>query len=428
MADAFICFKKTGRFYDLGISFVRKVQYTIFVGDMCTAQTGCLLLWLTMKTDQSRQERKFLGGFILINNKIEPFDFSCMEDGIATVCLNEGEYRTDFFQKYDDFETYYGCGYDWELFAESYVRKCFPEMTKDIESDSESGMFCIYSEQIEVLEKFALELKRVTEDLSTMERVWLEIRKSHQVYVAMEYTSSNEMFLSYVGVTALPLEDRLKQHRMNGKNYKKLFLIDSFMDLNEARGYEEVIEELMTDPKHNKKHLFTNENNSVYPQKGDEFYEDITEWAVENMYDKGYMSSEGKLVILDSFYKNAETFEISELTGADVNGENQEHIFPFHTIKLESGMMSVFLDTSLYKKELFMKRTDEGIMGSGYDWEKVASILRQEADLDGEIYFDSESDLFCAYTDNSELLMKFVLKLKEACDNNEKLDAVIQLI
>ena len=93
-------------------------------------------------------------------------------------------------------------------------------------------------------------------------------------------------------------------------------------------------------------------------------------------------------------------------------------------------MMSVFLDTSLYKKELFMKRMEEGIMGSGYDWEKVASILRQEAgaDLAGEIYFDSESDLFCAYTDNSELLRKFVSKLKETCENNEKLDALIQLI
>ena len=40
------------------------------------------------------------------------------------------------------------------------------------------------------------------------------------------------------------------------------------------------------------------------------------------------------------------------------------------------------------KKELFMKRMDEGIMGSGYDWEKVASILRQEAraDFAGERY------------------------------------------
>lgn len=364
----------------------------------------------------------------MIKNKIEPFEWFCRENGVALVDLNAGEYRTEFFLKYDDFESEYGDGYDWELFAERYMRKCFPEMTKDIESDSESGMFCIYSGQKEVLEKFALELKRVTEDLSTMERVWQEIRKSYQVYVAMEYTSSNEAFLSYVGVTSLPLEERLKQHQMNGKNYKKLFLIDSFMDLNEAKGYEEVIEEIMTNPALNKEHLFTNENNSLHPEGDKEFYEDITTWAVEDMFDKGYMSSEGKLVILDTFHKKAEKSELSNLTETDVNGENQERILPFHIMKLESGMMSVSLDTSLYKKELFMKRMDEGIMGSGYDWEKVASILRQEvgADLAGEIYFDSESDLFCAYTDNSELLMKFVLKLKEACENNEKLDAVIQ--
>ncbi len=87
-------------------------------------------------------------------------------------------------------------------------------------------------------------------------------------------------------MTALPLEDRLKQHRMSGKNYKKLFLIDLFMDLNEARGYEEVIEELMTDPKHNKEHLFTNENNSLHPQRDKEFYEDATTWAVEDILER----------------------------------------------------------------------------------------------------------------------------------------------
>ena len=87
-------------------------------------------------------------------------------------------------------------------------------------------------------------------------------------------------------MTALPLEDRLKQHRMNGKNYKKLFLIDLFMVLNEARNYEKVIEELMTDPKHNKEHLFTNENNSLHPQRDKEFYEDATAWAVENILER----------------------------------------------------------------------------------------------------------------------------------------------
>lgn len=99
-------------------------------------------------------------------------------------------------------------------------------------------------------------------------------------------------------------------------------------------------------------------------------------------------------------------------------------------MKLVSGMMSVFLDTSFYKKELFIKRTDEGIMGSGYDWEKVASILLQElgSDLTGKIYFDSEADLFCAYADNNELLMKFASHFKQICENNEKLESVIQII
>ena len=73
---------------------------------------------------------------------------------------------------------------------------------------------------------------------------------------------------------------------MNGKNYKKLFLIDLFMDLNEARNYEKVIEELMTDPKHNKEHLFTNENNSLHPQRDKEFYEDATAWAVEDILER----------------------------------------------------------------------------------------------------------------------------------------------
>ena len=38
----------------------------------------------------------------MINNKIEPFKWIYM-DGVAYVDLNAGKYRTEFFQKYDDF-------------------------------------------------------------------------------------------------------------------------------------------------------------------------------------------------------------------------------------------------------------------------------------------------------------------------------------
>ena len=375
----------------------------------------------------------------MINDTIKPFHWFCMESGNVTVNLSVGEYRKEFFQKHvEEFEDKCGNGYDWELFAERYMKKCFPEMTKDIQFDSESDMFCIYSRQKEVLETFARNLKRVTDDLSTMENVWQEVRKSYNVYVAMEYTSFNEFVLSYVGVTTLPLEDRLKQHQMNGKNFIKLFLIDSFMDLDEAKGYEEVFEEIMTNPALNKDHLFINQNNSLHPYGDKELYENATTWAIGNMGNKGYMSSDGKLVILDAFHKEAKKSDKLELTRKGINRVNdknctddfEENSYPFYIMKLESGMLSVCLDTMLYKKELFTKRNDEGIMGSGYDWEKVVSVLLQELepDLSGYVYFDSEADLFCSYSDNHEMFMKFVSKLKAVCETNERLEDAIHII
>lgn len=367
----------------------------------------------------------------MINDVIEPFQWFCTESGNAVVDLSVGTYRKDFFLKYaGEFEDECGNGYDWELFAERYMKKCFPEMTKSIQYDPESGMFCIYSRQKELLEKFARELKRVTADLSTMENVWQEVRKRYKVYVAMEYIAPKKTALSYVGVTTLPLEDRLKQHQMNGKNFVKLFLIDTFSDLDEAKGYEEVIEEIMTNPSLNQQHLFMNQNNSLHPYGDKELYENATTWAIGSMRNKGYMSPEGKLVILDTFYKEAEE---SDMLGSDKpnrDESDQKDIFPFHLMKLENGMLSVCLDTSSYQKELFAKRNNEGIMGSGYDWEKAVSILRQELmpDWPDDVYFDSEADLFCAYSNSTEKFMEFVSKLKTECEDAAKLAAAISSI
>ncbi len=61
----------------------------------------------------------------MIKNKIELFKWICMDE-ITCVDLNAGKYRTEFFQKYDDFETYRGNGYDWELFAESHSHTAKP--------------------------------------------------------------------------------------------------------------------------------------------------------------------------------------------------------------------------------------------------------------------------------------------------------------
>lgn len=374
-----------------------------------------------------------------MNNAIEPFQWFCMKDGSVSVDLSAGVYQKDFFQKYaEDFENEDGNGYDWELFVERYIRKCFPEMMEHINFDSESEMFCIYSKQKELLQKFAGALKRVTDDLSTMENVWLEVRKHYNVYAAMEFTSSEKMVLSYVGVTTLSLEDRLKQHQMNGKNFIKLFLIDTFMVSDEAKGYEEVIEEIMTNPTLNKGYLFTNQNNSLHPYGDKELYEIATTWAIGNMRNKNYMSKEGKLSVLDTFYEKIEEFNVLELANANIHGLHkknctdnfEEDLSPFYIMKLENGMLSACLDTSTYKKEVFAKRNNEGIMGSGYDWEKAASILRHELGLDlfGEVYFDSEADLFCVYSNDTEKFMEFISKLKALCENDMKLEAVISKI
>ena len=363
---------------------------------------------------------------------IEPFQWVCMENGGASVDLDVGAYRKEFFLKYaEDFENECGNGYDWELFAERYMKKCFPDMTKSIQFDSESELFCIYSEHTEILEKFARELKRVTDEISTMENVWQEVRKSYQVYVAMEYTLSKKVVLSYVGVTTLPLEDRLKQHQMNGKNYIKLFLIDTFMNPDEARGYEEVIEEIMTNPALNKEHLFTNENNSLHPYGDNALYENATTWAIGNMKNKGYISAEGKLIVFDAFYREVEGLDSLGLPDSSVHeADKEETFFPFYTLRLENGMLSACLDTSSYKKEVFARRNSEGIMGSGYDWEKAASVMRQELGLEqfGDVYFDSEADFFCAYSNNTENLMEFISKLKELCENDAQLEDLISRI
>lgn len=357
-----------------------------------------------------------------MNNVIEPFQWICLKNGGASVDLDVGAYRKEFFLKYaGEFETECGNGYDWELFAERYLKKCFPDMTKSIQFDPESEMFCIYSKHTGILDKFARELKRVTEDLRTMETVWQEVRKHYRVYAAMEYTPLNEPVLSYVGVTTLPLEERLKQHQMSGKNFIKLFLIDAFADRDEARAYEEVIEEIMTNPALNKGHLFQNENNSLHPYGDNALYENATTWAVVNMRNKGYMSQEGKLDVLDTFYREAEVLDFS---GRPDLGRKDSH---FNIMQLENGMLSVSLDTSSYKKEVFARRMNEGIMGSGYDWEKAASVLRQDLGPDWfcDVYFDSEADLFCAYSDNAEKFMEFVSKLKELCEDDARFGEVI---
>lgn len=362
----------------------------------------------------------------LINDIIEPFEWIDMRDGKGTVSLDAGSYREIFFQRHSEqFECDNGNGYDWEYFAEMYLESCFPEMIGKIQFDSEADEFCMYSDERSVLEEFSIELKKVTDDLENMEEIWSIIGERHKVYVALEHTSSKEVVLSYVGVTKLPLEDRLLQHQIVGRNFISLLLVDSFPDSDMARGYEEVIEEIMTNPMLNKGHLFINQNNSIHPYADKDRYENAITVAIGGMRQRGHMSQEGSLVVLDNLLTN---FDVSTIHNNSRHKDQSEHqVAPFGIMKLDNGMFSACLDTISYKKEIFSLRSEEGIMGSGYDWNKVAGILLRKYNIckSDSIYFSSEADLFCAYSKNLETLQELVTKMKELCENDIELKRIV---
>lgn len=362
-------------------------------------------------------------------NIITPFKWIDLEDGHGEVLLNACIYREPFFQRHpEQFESNNGNGYDWEFFAKMYLENCFPEIAGSIQFDSEADMFCMYSDQKSRLEAFSQELKRVTNDLETMEEVWSNIGARRKVYVALESLPLRKPMLSYVGITTLPLEDRLIQHRLVGRSFTKLLLLEEFSDIYMARGYEEVIEEIMTNPAINKGHLFINQNNSIHPCAEEDRYEDVVTTVIEYMRLEGHISSDGELVVLDRLMKHFKE-GIMHFDKKDIE-KSEYQLGPFFMMRLKNGMFSVCLDTMSYKQEMFSLRNDDGIMGSGYDWDKVAGTLLRELGIckTDNIYFSSEADLFCAYSKNPEILKELVMKIWETCENNAELKRVIMSI
>lgn len=93
-------------------------------------------------------------------------------------------------------------------------------------------------------------------------------------------------------------------------------------------------------------------------------------------------------------------------------------IQPFFWV--ESKMTaSVCLSVGEYKAKIFQAREDEGFEGNGYDWESLARVFVKEQvpELSEKISFDSEGSMFCVYSENKDALKEFILKFKDACEN-----------
>ena len=73
----------------------------------------------------------------------------------------------------------------------------------------------------------------------------------------------------------------------------------------------------------------------------------------------------------------------------------------------------------MYKDEIFMERYCEGLDGSGYDWNALARVFIMEImpELSGIIKFDSESSMFCVYSEEKEAVFKFAAAFHTMCEN-----------
>ncbi|MDP9700980.1 hypothetical protein J2T16_003893 [Paenibacillus intestini] len=97
---------------------------------------------------------------------------------------------------------------------------------------------------------------------------------------------------------------------------------------------------------------------------------------------------------------------------------SKEAIAPFRFIDAGTNSYSVILNAGTYLQDVFDSRADEGFEGGGYDWASLATVFLEEKmpHLTSVIRFDPEADMFCAYTDDKEALISFILGFKQACE------------
>ena len=102
---------------------------------------------------------------------IDPFSWH-EHDNEASVTLYASDgYKKDLFKtrKKDGFR---GTGYDWESLAQAFLNEVMPEIKESIKFDSENGMFCAYSSDLEALKTFAVSFKNACEDDALLHRVF----------------------------------------------------------------------------------------------------------------------------------------------------------------------------------------------------------------------------------------------------------------
>jgi tetratricopeptide (TPR) repeat protein len=170
------------------------------------------------------------------------------------------------------------------------------------------------------------------------------------------------------------------------------------------------------------------------------FYKDECEKAIESFkttykLDENFPSIDMFLSMAQNALYNFNNKNEDLIVATDINIDNNEFlksshdnqnfhrsrdIKPFRIISYETGN-SLLLDVGSYKNELFEIRQDEGFEGNGYDWASLAKVFLEEKkpELADSIGFDPEGSMFCAYSDDLDLLYEFAYVFHSACEDND---------
>lgn len=99
--------------------------------------------------------------------------------------------------------------------------------------------------------------------------------------------------------------------------------------------------------------------------------------------------------------------------------EFEQQIAPFFWTEHSDNYSVCMSDVGNYQQEIFDTRADEGFEGGGYDWQSLAVVFLAEKmpELTDKVNFDSESSMFCAYSEDEQALKQFILAFKSACEN-----------
>ena len=100
--------------------------------------------------------------------------------------------------------------------------------------------------------------------------------------------------------------------------------------------------------------------------------------------------------------------------------EMKDTLKPFFWVEGDTSV-SLCLNVSEFKAEVFDSRADEGFEGNGYDWGSLARVFMDEKTphLAEDIDFDPEADMFVAYSKSPEALEEFALDFRAMCDDDE---------